>query len=129
MNWLAIIVAVIINQALSFVWYSQLFGKIWLEGAAVTPQSVHTPQVLAVAIVAALLAAIALTCMIRNQKADTALKGAKIGVMAWLGFVGPVLASHYLFLGHSWTIIAIDAMSQLVNFAVMGAILTVWRKK
>ena len=129
MNWLAIVGVVIVNQALGFVWYSQLFGKIWMESVGRTPGNVHSTAAFVVSIISGFLMAIALSCLIRNQNADSAFKGAKVGMMVWLGFVGPVLAMHYLFLGHNWTTIAIDAFEQLAALNIMGAILAVWRKK
>ena len=130
MNWLAIIISVIINQALGFIWYSQIFGKAWMASAGRTPEQVHatnTPHI--IAFIAAFLMAVGLSCLIRNQNADNALKGAKVGLMSWLAFVGPVIAMHYTFLGFGWTTIAIDAFEQLAGMLVMGAILAVWRKK
>ena len=89
----------------------------------------HSTAAFVVSIISAFLMAVALSCLIRSQNADSAFKGAKVGMMVWLGFVGPVLAMHYLFLGHNWMTIAIDAFYQLVALKIMGAILAVWRKK
>ena len=130
MNWFAILFVVVINQALGFVWYACLFGKVWMASAGRTPEQVHAsnlPHI--VTFIAGFLMAVGLSCLIRNQSANTPLKGAKVGLMSWLAFVGPVIAMHYMFLGYGWTTVAIDAFEQLVGMLVMGALLAAWPKK
>lgn len=130
MNWPAIFVAVVINQALGFIWYSQLFGHAWLESIGKSKADIHhTPEQFVASIVGAFLMAIALSCLVRGLNRTTAFAGAKTGFMLWLGFVLPTVASHYMFLGHSWTTVAVDAGYQLVSLKIMGAMLAVWRKK
>ena len=67
--------------------------------------------------------------MVHHFHCKTIEDGARLGFMVWLGFVGPVLATHYLFIGFEFDAIAIDAGKELIGLILSGILLTVWKKK
>jgi len=56
----------------------------------------------------------------------SALEGAMLGAVVWLGFVATILINPVLFEGKSWTLYLINSGYQLVCLLVAGVILTVW---
>jgi len=57
----------------------------------------------------------------------SAVTGASIGFMLWLGFIAPTYLVNKLFAGHGLKIWAIETGNHLVNFLLFGAILGAWR--
>src|SRR5215475_4545025 len=70
---------------------------------------------------------LAQVCAWRN--ANTAGRGAAIGILLWIGFVGPVTFTTNMYEMRSTELYAINNCYPLVGLCLMGAILGVWRKK
>jgi len=66
-------------------------------------------------------------CIWRN--ADTASRGASIGVLVWIGFVGPIALMTYMFEMRPRALYAINEFYPLAGLILMGAILGAWTKK
>jgi hypothetical protein len=71
--------------------------------------------------------AVAMAFMINALGITTAVSGAMIGFMLWLGFIAPTYLVNKLFAGHGLKIWAIEIGNHLVNFVIFGAILGAWR--
>lgn len=131
MNYLAILIVVVVQQLIGFVWYSpMLFSQAWkesvgLDETGLTPNA--TPFISAV--IASTFLAYVMTKMVQHFHCKTIEDGAKLGFMVWLGFIAPVIATHYLFIGFEFNAIAIDTGKELLGLIVSGIILTMWRKK
>lgn len=66
-------------------------------------------------------------CIWRN--ANTAGRGAAVGVLLWIGFVGPITYSTYMYEMRPNELFAINEFYPLVGLCLMGAILGAWKKK
>lgn len=131
MNYLAILVIVALRQAIGFLWYSpMLFLQAWRESVGLDEGELALNATPFIAdIVGSFFLAYVLAKMVEYFHCKTIEDGARLGFMIWLGFVGPVMAAHYLFIGFEFNAIAIDTGKELLSLVLSGIILTLWRKK
>lgn len=136
MNYLAIIVAAIINVALGSLWYSPiLFAKPWSKAMGMKAEDfqknakkmgagMYFPPLLA-----GLVTSFVLAWFINNLHVTSLIGGIKIGFLAWLGFTttAQVLNSWVFSGGKPKEVYFINTGYHLVAFCIMGAILAVWR--
>ena len=129
-NHLAIVAAVVLHQALGFLWYGVLFFNPWLEGLGKTPtginQSDPIPFILDIA--GWFVASYVIAWLIRKTNTASALQGALLGAVLWLGLALPTLVPHYAFAGLQATVTVIDALNVLIALVVTGAVLAAWQK-
>lgn len=132
-NYLAVLVAAIINMVIGAIWYSpSLFGKNWMELAGIRPEDAEkraggARRAYSWTFVASLLMAYALARILWYAAAQTVIGGALIGLLAWLGFVATTAGANYLFEGRPCRLYAINTGYPLVSLIVMGALLAAWR--
>jgi hypothetical protein len=127
-NWLAILVTVIVQLAIGFLWYSPaLFAESWLAGIGRRPEDLAPgagPFI--IALLAAVLLALGIAWVL--HRAD--LRGIRAGTLVgmWLGvaFVVPPVLVHEAFLGYPATVLAIDGGKELITAVLAGAILGAW---
>ena len=63
------------------------------------------------------------------RSADTAARGAALGILLWIGFVGPMTFTNYMYEMRPMPLFAINEFYPLVGLFLMGAILGRWKKK
>jgi hypothetical protein len=63
------------------------------------------------------------------RSANTAARGAALGILLWIGFVGPVTFTNYMYEMRPVPLFAINEFYSLVGLCLMGAILGAWTKK
>ncbi len=136
MNYLAIIVAAIIQVILGSLWYSPvLFAKPWVKAMGPKMQEMMkkgnrmSPGMYVPPLVAAFVTSYVLAWFINALHITTLGDGIKIGIMAWLGFTttAQVLNSWIFSDGKPKEVYFINTGYHLVSFVIMGAILAVWR--
>jgi hypothetical protein len=66
-------------------------------------------------------------CIWRN--ASTAARGAAVGVLVWIGFLGPVTYTTHMYEMRPKELFAINEFYSLAGLCLMGAILGAWTKK
>lgn len=125
-------VAALAYWILGAVWYGVLFNKPWMALEQMTIEKAQSMSPVIPYIVSFLLElliayAVAQLCIWRN--ANTASRGASIGVLVWIGFVGPISFMNYMFEMRSYTLFAINEFYPLAGLILMGAILGAWKKK
>jgi len=131
-NWWANIVAAIACFALEAAWYS-LFLKQWLSGISRTMEDLAKTGVnpllqYATALVAQLVMAAAISCVVQLTGPQTAWRGMRVATALWMGFVITVLATEYVF-EVRWSLLFINAGFWLIGMNVMGLIVGAWKKK
>ena len=131
-NYPAVFVAALAYWVLGAAWYGILFQKPWIALEHITIEQAQNVNPVVPYIISFLLEllvaySIAQLCIWRN--ADTASKGASIGVLVWIGFVGPISFMTYMFEMRSYTLFAINEFYPLAGLVLMGAILGGWKKK
>ena len=130
-NYMAIVVSAVAYWMLGALWYGVLFGQRWmaLEGIT-TEQAKSTNPVLPYAITLALnlLMAFVLAQLCLWRNANTAARGAALGILLWIGIVGPIVFTTYMYEMRSKELFAINEFYPLAGLCLMGAVLGAWTK-
>jgi hypothetical protein len=131
-NYSAVVVAAIAYFVLGGLWYGWLFNKSWMTLEQMTIEKVQAMNPVLSYVVSFLLQlliaySLAQLCIWRN--ANTAGRGASVGVLVWIGFIGPITFMTYMFEMRPRTLFAINAFYPLAGLVLMGAILGGWTKK
>lgn len=131
-NYLAVIVAAMAYWVLGGLWYGVLFNKPWMALEHMTIEQAKSVSPVVPYIVSFLLEvliaySLAQLCIWRN--ANTAGRGASVGVLVWIGFVGPIAFMNYMFEMRPKELFAINEFYPLAGLVLMGVILGAWTKK
>jgi surface polysaccharide O-acyltransferase-like enzyme len=132
-NYPAVVVSAIAYWLLGAVWYAVLFGKSWMALEHITEEQARSmpnpwlPYV--VSFVLNLLIAFVLAQLCAWRSANTASRGAALGILVWIGFVGPMTYTTYMYEMRPSALFAINGFYPLVGLCLMGAILGAWTKK
>jgi hypothetical protein len=131
-NYLAVFVAALAYWLLGALWYGVLFNKPWMALENMTIERAQSVSPVVPYIVSFLLElliafSVAQLCIWRN--ANTAGRGASVGVLIWIGFLGPITFMNYMFEMRPKTLFAINEFYPLAGLVLMGAILGAWTKK
>lgn len=133
LNYIAIIVAVIINQVAGAAWY-MIFAKPWMAEVGMTEADQEAmkgtsrmwyPYV--VAIVSTLVFTFVLALVIQGMGAEGFAEGLFLGLLAALGFIVTTNATNYSFEGRSLRLFMINSGYPLIMYAVIGILLAVWQ--
>lgn len=135
-NYMAVILAAIVQMALGALWYGPLFGKPWLSAVGFTDEHIKAVKAKGMGgsytlmAVGALVMSWVLATFIGSAEAHygiwSAGFGAHIAVLLWLGFVAPVTLGSVLWEGRSWKLWFLNAGYYFVGICIMGAILGGW---
>ena len=123
-NWIAIVVAALINFALGGLWYAQpVFGRQWMGYVGRGP----TPTTLGASAGTTLVAAILLAVIISWTLASTIWDGLLVAFVGWLTFAWTGGVANAIFEPKRGGLFFINSGYQLVGFLIMGAILAAWQ--
>jgi len=123
LNWVAILVAGVLNVVLGAVWYSPaLFGKSWMQLMGVKEMKPNATNILGMFVIA-LISAVIFRYFIGWIGVDTFGVGLEVGILAALGFFALPMASGTIAGKGSWTLWAINGGYWVVAFALMGGVL------
>lgn len=130
-------VAVLVSGAVIFVlgglWYSPvLFAKRWVAligktEAELKANAGNMPMSYLVVLLCGLVTAYVMALVVGNFAPGSAVDGAIVGALCWVGFAGATSYGTALFAGKSKALWLIDSGFNLVAFVVAGIILAVWR--
>jgi Protein of unknown function (DUF1761) len=131
-NYAAVVVAAVAYWILGALWYGVLFNKPWMALEHITVEQAQSVSPVIPYIVSFLLElliaySLAQLCIWRN--ANTAGRGASVGVLMWIGFIGPISFMNYMFEMRPRTLFAINEFYPLAGLVLMGAIIGGWSKK
>ena len=132
-NPLAIAVATFLYFMLGAVWFTA-FMNAWLLGIGRTKEELMATGIspfvsYGTALVCTLILAIFLSWLIQATGPQTLVRGVKIALIAWFGFVFTTWATEYALEARSLQILAINTGYSLTGMVLMGAILGAWKKK
>ena len=131
-NYAAVFVSALAHWILGAVWYAALFAKPWMALEQMTADkaaSMNPVLPYIITFVLNLLIAFVLAQICIWRSANTAARGAALGILLWIGFVGPVTFTTYMYEMRPMQLFAINEFYPLVGFCLMGAILGTWTKK
>jgi hypothetical protein len=132
-NYLAVLVAGVVNMAVGAFWYSPVgFGKMWMRDMKYTAADIEKAKTkgmgksYALAFLAALVMAYVLSVFLSFAGAEGVAGGMITAVWLWLGFTVPLVLGGTLWEQKSWTLFFIGAAYWLVVLLVNATLLTVW---
>ena len=130
-NYAAVVVAAIAYWLLGGLWYGVLFNKTWMALEHVTAEQAQSspviPYIVSFLLEILIAYSLAQLCIWRN--ANTIGRGASVGVLVWIGFVGPIALMTYMFEMRPKALFAINEFYPLAGLVLMGSILGAWTKK
>jgi surface polysaccharide O-acyltransferase-like enzyme len=131
-NYAAVVLAAIAYWILGGVWYAVLFSKPWMALEHITDEQAKSmnpvlPYVITFVLNLLIAYALAQICIWRN--ANTIGRGASVGVLLWIGFVGPITFTTYMYEMRPKELFAINQFYPLAGLVLMGAIIGAWTKK
>jgi hypothetical protein len=135
-NHPAIGALVILQQLLSFAWYSPYgFGFKWINLAGYRISAVPPADTFGfykpflVSILSSFLLCYGLAILIKTFNIVTARRGLILAGGCWLAFSFATLLTHNEFANRPWMLTFIDTGRDGLMFISAGLILPVWRKK
>jgi uncharacterized protein DUF1761 len=130
-NWLAAIVAGAIYFGLGALWYSPLlFAKPFMKYRGLTSEEIQRsgqPTDYLLALITDLVAALGLAVIIKLANAATLVDGLGVGILVALVFASTSSLKYTIFSGPHKGLWVIYSGYQIVGFAIMGAILALWK--
>lgn len=132
LNYAAIVVSAIVYWLLGALWFGVIFATPWmaLEGITMEQAMKINPTVpYIIVFIADIIMAYVLANVCTWRQVDTAWKGASLGVLFWIGFVGTTTLATYEFEGRPFHLFLINYGYCLVGMVIMGIILGAWKKK
>lgn len=126
------VVAAVVYWFMGALWFGVLFAKPWMALERMTEEQARSanpvlPYVISFLLNVLIAYVLAQLCLWRN--ATTAARGAALGILLWIGFVGPITYTTYMYELRPWQLFAINQFYPLAGLCVMGAILGAWTKK
>jgi surface polysaccharide O-acyltransferase-like enzyme len=131
-NYVAVVVCAVVYWILGGVWFGALFSKPWMALEHITEEqakSVNPVPLYVITFLLNILIAYVLSQIILWRNATTAARGAAVGTLLWIGIVGPITFTTYMYEMRPKELFAINQFYPLVGLIVMGTILGAWTKK
>jgi hypothetical protein len=130
-NYAAIVVSAVVYWMLGGLWYAVLFGQRWMLLEGITAEKAGSmnpalPYIITFVLNLLIAFVLAQLCLWRN--ANTAARGAAVGVLLWIGIVAPITFTTYMYEMRSMELFAINEFYPLVGLCLMGVILGAWTK-
>ena len=128
-NWIAIIVAAVVFNAIGFAWYSDsVFGKMWRDEVGMSKEKMkeasgNMGRMFAFMAVGSIVMAYVLSVVFGAFQVGTVMSALTVSFWVWLGFVATVLLNGVTYEMKTWRYYSINAGYQLVGLGAMGATL------
>lgn len=125
-NLVAVVVGAISTMVVGYVWYSKmLFGAQWLKFSGLKESDITKGAGMAYSLmfVVALVMAYVLDWFLIATGKTGWMEGAKLGLIASIGFTATAFASEFIFNKRSLQFYLITAGFQVVAITIVGAIL------
>jgi len=132
-NNIAVLVSGVVIFMLGGLWYSpMLFAKKWVALIGKSDEQLkaaagNMPTSYLLVFVCGLATAWVMALVVGNFAPASALDGALIGAICWLGFAGATSFGSALFSGKPKALWLIDSGFNLAAFIIAGLILATWR--
>src|SRR4051794_19692947 len=132
-NYWAVLVAALTAFIVGGIWYSALFGKLWVKLNGFSPEKVKEmqakmspPKFFGGMILSYLVLALVLAFLMTGLKEQNAAVGASVGFLVWLAVAAINMTAH-IASDKVFGLYCIDLGCELVYLVVMGALLGAWR--
>jgi hypothetical protein len=128
-NYLAIVVAAVVNYVIATIWYAVLFGKLWAKLTGITDMKPSALNIVLV-FIGSLVLSYVLYHSIVFGNAYFNMSGISGGLMGgffgWLGYIAPITLTTKLYEKKPWGLWLLDNAFWLISLLVMGMILSSW---
>lgn len=135
-NYLAVLVAAIVQMLLGWLWYGPLFGNTWTKLMNFSEEHMRAAKAkgmggsMGIMAIGTLLMSWVMAIFVTSAEAHygiwTASYGAHVAFYLWLGFAIPLTLTSVLWESKSWKLWFLNVAYYLVGFLIMGAILGGW---
>ena len=131
-HWLAILLSALIYFVIGSLWYSALFGRLWMAEVARHGIVIKDPDKKQIwnkmiqTFIFNLIVAFSLAYLVFVSGSYTWLSGLKLGLLCGLGLGAMAIAISCIWESRSLRLIAIDCGYALVGMMICGAILAAW---
>jgi hypothetical protein len=133
-NWASVAVAGVAAFMIGGIWYSALFGKLWIreqgwsdEKVAQMKATMSPGKFLAGMMACCLVLAVAVEFLVVALNLRTAAAGACLGAILWLGPAAAIGMMGHIASQRRIGLYLIDTGHQLACLVTQGLILAVWR--
>ena len=131
-NHLAVLLCVVVLFALGFLWYGPLFGEKWMAMVGLTREGIEANPPGAglwlTNFVSAIVPIYVLAWLCTKTNADTAMKGAMLGLIIAAAFTLLQTMNTNMFADRPYGLAWITGGYSVVAFTLSGLILGAWRK-
>lgn len=128
-NWIAVLVAVVLLEALGYLWYGPLFGERWTALLGKEPDMSNVAMTMSLGVVNTIIIVLGLSWLLRRLGA-TSLNAALMGALAaWFFFDFTTMAIDYLYIQLNAELVLINMGYQLVAYLVAGAVIGLIKPK
>ena len=136
-NYLAILIAVIANFVLGFVWYTPLFGKAWGKEMGYDPDMQPEKSEMMKGMVFMVIGNILFAWVLAHniaawsfvpgmEKMSDVSQAITTAIFTWLGFYVPGELGATVWQKNSWKLFAINTGYQLASLLVVASIIVFW---
>ncbi len=124
-NLWAVLTATVASFVLGGLWYQLLLARVWAREAGIDEAEAGNPiKVFGLAFVFTLISAAALSWLLGPY--PNIIEGIRTGLVVGVGFVACSFGVNYQFSQKSGKLLSIDAGFHILQFLVMGIILSLW---
>ncbi len=131
-NYWAVVVSALAYWILGALWYGFFFAKPWMALEQMTAEkaaSMNPVLPYVITFVLNLLIALVLAQICSWRNANTAARGAAVGTLLWIGFIGPVTFTTNMYEMRPTQLFAMNEFYPLAGLILMGMIIGAWTKK
>ena len=128
--WAGVLVAVVAQQILGFLWYGPLFGKQWMAALGKTPESMKADpnqpsmaQAVGGGVVAAAASSIAIAILMTMSQTPDVESGCKIGLVVGVGIMAAHIISGGLYEGRPQKLTWVNVPYAIISLVMTGAII------
>lgn len=131
-NYIAVLVAAIVNMVIGYIWYGPLFGKVWMrlnkiDASKMKEANKYMARMYGITYLSAVVIAYVLALLMSSTGITTVMDGINFALLIWLGFIATIQLGGWVFEGKKFTAYLLDAGYWLVAMVAIGAILGAWR--
>ena len=129
-NYLAVLVAIIINMVGGAAWYG-IFANPWMAEVGLTKEEINADRggmirSYIIAIIASILIALTLALFVEATGAKN-MDGLVLGLIAGIGFVATTVGSMAAFEKRSLKLYLMNAGYPVITFTIIGVMLGFWQ--
>ena len=125
-NWISVLIAVVLVEALGFLWYGMVFSKTWMADMAAMglklDGSSQTTSLIE-GVIVTIVMVVGMAWLVGRLGAHSFGAGMMAGFWAWLFFGLTTQALEYVYMGFTPELMVINGGYLLLSFVIAGAVL------